>query len=214
MKAAPIGRRFGDGCDLDGSVRSVGEGLHEGRVAAHAAVDPNRVDVDSGVGGGRIEQVRPTMGDTLEHCAHHVLTAGAPRQTQQGASGAVVPARCPQAHQCRDVDDAIGVGASAGNVVALGRIGDQAEVVAEPLDVGSRRQHDAFDAPGEAAVDRPERQGIGAGRMAMGAIGRGLVGAHVEHAAAAEGDLRPTRPNAPLPDQRRLLVAEQRRDGR
>ena len=79
-----------------------------------------------------------------------------PRVTPSSVpAGAVVPRRRAETEQGGHVHDAVGAVAAAGDVVALGARGDQAEVVTEPLDVGARRQHDRLDTPLERAAVRP-----------------------------------------------------------
>ncbi|CAB4885956.1 unannotated protein [freshwater metagenome] len=98
--------------------------------------------------------------------------------------------------------------------MALGRSGDDAEVVAEPLHVRSCRQHDGLDAPGGLAVAAPCHDGE---RAMCGAVGVGWgvrPGAQVEHAAGAEGDLGLPGAYATLPHHRCLLIAGQAGDQR
>ena len=87
---------------------------------------------------GRLEQVGAAMGDPFEHGAHELRPAAATGQPEQRAARAVVPVRRAEAHQRRHVHHAVGVLALRGDVVAVGRGVDDAEVVAQPLDVGAR----------------------------------------------------------------------------
>ena len=150
--AAPIVVDSATGDDLDRSTRGVGDRLHEGGVGAHPAVDAHRRDLDAGVGLGGLEQVGAAMGDALENGTNDVATVGTPRDAEQCAAGPVVPVRCAEAEQRWNVDDPVGVFAAARHVVALLARGDQAEVVAQPLDVRPGREHDRLDAPREFAV--------------------------------------------------------------
>ena len=104
-----------------------------------------------------------------------------PSSTARTSSGRPVPrvrpSRVPrapksqrgraQAQQGGDVDDATGVGARAGHGVALRGVGQDAEVVDQPFDVGPGREHDRLGPPGQLAPDRPGHDGERAVRVAL-----------------------------------------------
>ena len=91
---------------------------------------------------------------------------------------------------------------------------DETHIVTEPLDVGASRQHDAFDAPGEDASQRPDREWIGAMGITVGRLGCAAIGAHVEHATRAERDLGLAGSNTSLANERCLLIADECGDWR
>ena len=136
--------------------------------------------------------------------------AGAAGDAEQGAAGAVVPVGRAEPEQGGHVDHAVGVGARRGDVVGRRpRVGDDAEVVAQPLHVGAGRQHDRLEAPGRARR-RGARRRSGTCRRRPGRRTTGRSGPthEVEHAAGAEGDLGQAGRDAALADERRLLVAD------
>ena len=96
----------------------------------------------------------------------------------------------------------------AATVVGLGGVGDEAEVVAQPLDARAGRQHDRLDAPGVCAGRAARRR---SGRCpAAAALGR-RPGARARCTGRASRRCRrspwPARAGAALPDERGLLVA-------
>ena len=104
--------------------------------------------------------------------------------------------------------------ARGGHGRRVGGVGDDLEVVAQPLHAGAGRQHDRLDAPGVDPVPTPGDDRDGAGRATDG-LGR-PVGAQalVEHAPGAERGLGLPGGRAALPDERGLLVAGHAGDGR
>ena len=92
---------------LHRSLGRVGEGLDEGGVVRHPAVDAQGGDREAGVGLGRLDQVGPALGHALEHRPHDLRTLAAAGEAEQRAARAVVPARGAEAEQGRDVGDAL-----------------------------------------------------------------------------------------------------------
>ena len=114
------------------------------------------VDRQAGVGLGGLDEVGAAVGDALEHRPHDVGRRRAARDPEQRAARPVVPRRRAQAEQRRHVDARRRSSRTveATSWVCAARL-DEAEVVAQPLDVGARRQHDRLDPPRQRAGLRP-----------------------------------------------------------
>ena len=146
MSAAPSAVGFAHRRDLDRALRRVGERLDERRVVGHAAVDAQRRDRDAGVGLGRLDEIRAALGDAFEHCAHDVRARRTRCQAEQRAACAVVPGRRAETEERGHEHDAVGVRAPRRRARGFRRPSSEADLVAEPLHVGARREHDRFDA--------------------------------------------------------------------
>ena len=77
-EAGAHGGGLGVARHLDGSARRIGEGLDEGGIAAHPAVDPQGLGRQSGVAFGGIDEIGPTVRHSLEDRSHD-LRAPEPR---------------------------------------------------------------------------------------------------------------------------------------
>ena len=147
------------------------------------------------------------MGHALQHGPDHLRPARAAGQPEQRPPGAEVPRRRGHAEQGGHEPDVARGGACRGDGLGRGRVVDDAEVVAQPLDRLAGGEHERLDAPGDPSVAAPGRDGERPVRPALGELGPDRADAHVEHPARAEGHLGQTRPGAALADERRLLVA-------
>ena len=148
-------------------------------------------DGEPGVGLGRLHEVGAALGDPLEHGPHDLRPPAAAGEAEQRAPGAVVPARAcrGRAGPGRTRRRRLSSQRLATSWLSAARV-DDAEVVAEPLDVGAGRQHDRLDAPGRHAVAAPGHDREAAARRpARSNRGRSAAEVQVEHAAGAEGDL-------------------------
>ncbi len=170
--------------------------------------------VSSGVGLRRLHEVGAPVRDAFEHGPHDLGPPGTAGQAEERAARAVVPGRRSESEQCRHVDDSTGVVAAGRDLVGLVRALDETEVVAQPLHVGTRREHHGFDPPRHPGSVTPRHDGKRSRGSTLVERGSGLAENDVEHGAGPEGDLGVAGPYAALPDQRSLLVAEQRRDRR
>ena len=190
--------------------------LHERGVVGHAAVDAEA--------GDRRCPESPSAASTRS--APRWAT---PSSTARTSSGRPVPRvrpstvpRAPKSHVGVPSPSSAGtyqtspvVVAAGGDVVRLGRGRDDAEVVAQPFDVGAGGQHDRLDAPGVDAADPPAHDREGSARV-RGSRTRAAQG-------RARGRASPPVPNVilaspvwthALPEERRLLVAGDPRDRR
>ncbi len=155
----------------------------------------------------RLDQIGAPVGDPFEHAAHDLGSAGAAGQAEQRAPGPEVPRRRAEPEEGRHEPDVAGRGHRAGDRLGLGRGGEEAEVVPQPLDSAAGREHDGLDAPRDptVALPRDDREAPAATARLERRTGR--ADAEIEHAAGAEGDLRQPRSDAALTDERGLLVA-------
>ena len=168
----------------------------------------------SAVGDRGFDEVGAALRDTFEHRADQLGPAGAAGEAEDGAARAEVPLRRPEPEQRGHEHHTAGVRALLRDLVALVRAGQDAEVVAQPLHVRARREHDRFEPPrvdpAEPPGDDRERAAVAAGLEA-----RTLRAEHhVQHPTGAERDLRRTGPHAGLTEQRRLLITHQCHDRR
>ena len=116
----------------------------------------------------------------------------------------IPPRRTEAGERGHDVD-AAAVGNRFGERAGLGRVGDHAQAVAEPLDRGAGHEDRAFHRVGDVVggAERPrDRREQSVDRLGQG---RADVGEHER--AGAVGVLRHARLDARLSEQRRLLIA-------
>ena len=115
-----------------------------------------------------------------------------------------------EARECRHEHDVAAVGHGPGERLDLGRVADDAEVVAQPADQRARDGDGPFEgvrgrAGPEARRDRRDQ--------AVGRVDRPPPGVHEHEAAGAVGALELAGLEAGLAEEGRLLVAEIARDG-
>ena len=153
------------------------------RPAASGCSSPVSVSADSTRSAPRWA----TPSSTARTICGRSLPAG---EAEQRAAGAVVPPRGAEPEEGRHVDHAVGGGAAAATSWLVRGVGDDAEVVAQPLDVGAGREHHRLDAPRELAAAAPghDREACRP-RPGARSAGRSRTEAEVEHPAGAEGDL-------------------------
>ena len=174
------------------------------------------VDRQPGVGLGRLDEVGAAVGDALQHGPHDVGRSSCPGSRRAACRGrrspsAACPGRAGPARTRRRRSSSHG----GGDVVALGAVAMQPEVVAQPLDVGAGRQHDRLDAPRQ-----PRRR---ATRRRSGTCRARRAGPTPGASAPRHTSSMPPVPNvilarpgahAALADQRALLVADEGGDRR
>ena len=134
-------RRLAHGRDLDRALAASASACTNVGLRGHAAVDAQHVDRAARVGLGGLDEVGAALGDALEHRAHDLRPPGAAGEAEQRAARAVVPLRraepeqrghVPRRRRCRRTRCATSSDSSAGR--------DDAEVVAQPLDVRAGRR--------------------------------------------------------------------------
>ena len=131
-----------------------------------------------------------------------------PGQAADHAARVGPPARRVQPGEGRDDDAAIAVRHARGERLHVGRRADQAEVVAQPLHERAGHGDGALEHVGR----RPLAEAVGDARdQAVRRRHGALAGVEDEEVAGAVGALGLARCEAALPEERRLLIAEQRR---
>ncbi len=183
---------------LDRHPQDVGLELHEPRVPGRAAVGPKRrhrqIHGHDDVGG--------LEGDRLERGAGDLGPPRAARQARDQTARVGVPVGRAEPGEGGDEVDAAGRLDRAGQSLGLGRIGDQAEAVAQPLHGGAGDEDGALERR-HARLRRRGAEDAVRWRPALLA----LVGQ--DEAARAVGRLGLAGPEAGLAEERRLLVARQ-----
>ena len=134
-------------------------------VRGHATVDLHPADVASPRRARRPRQVGAPVRDSLEHGAHDVGPVRPAGQADERAAGAVVPVRRAEAEQRRARTRRRRCRRTTRRRASdcLGRV-DQAEVVAQPLDVRAGGEHHALEAPASVPADAPRHDREGARR--------------------------------------------------
>ncbi|CAB4944693.1 unannotated protein [freshwater metagenome] len=141
------------------------------------------------------------MGHALEYRPHDLRAAAAAGEAEQCSPGSEIPTRGSEAEQRGHVHNPIGVGALRGHRVRVGHGIDDAEIVAEPFNIRSRRQHDGFDTPDQLLTATPGHDRKGTVTAATGERRAVRSDHHVEHPAGAERDLRRAWCNTALTDE-------------
>ncbi len=196
-------RRLPLGRHLHRDAQHVGEELREEAVRGRAPVHAQH----PGPLRHRVEHVARLVGDRLERRADEVLAAGPARDPADEPARVRLPVRRAEAGQRGDEVDAVGRADRAGELLALGRVCEQPEPVAEPLDRRAGDEDRALERvaglrPGAHRRRRPHEPVRGR---------RAVAAARGEHERArAECRLRLAPREAGVPVQRRLLVAGER----
>ncbi len=160
-----------------------------------------------------LDHVAGLEGHGLDHGPGQVGPAGAPGDAEQRAAGVGIPPRAAQAGEGGHEHDAFGVGDRRGQRPDLGRVGDDAEPVAQPLHGGAGDEDGAFEGVvGDRAIAGPPSASPGSVQatvVSSPSTGSGHVSpdVHQHERAGAVGVLRHARLEAGLAEQRRLLVA-------
>ena len=153
VQAVPVlHRETGEVCRAEGggldaaradhvAADQVGLELHQEVVRAGAAVDLQLADVDTGVALHGADDVIGLIGQRFQRGADQVGTVEPAGQTDDRASGALVPVRRAESRKGRDHIAARRILHSRGIFRALRRRGDHAELVAQPLDRGTGDEH-------------------------------------------------------------------------
>jgi hypothetical protein len=145
--------------------------IHEGK---HRSTSAHTRDADSpqdgelllAVLGHGIEDGLGLEAGSLERGAAQVLLGGVASQTNDAARGRVVPVRSEETREGRDDVDTTGVLDLRGELADLGRVVNERELVAEPLDGGT--------GDGDGTLERVD--GLGVGSSLVGRGGEKTVG--------------------------------------
>ena len=150
---------------------------------------------------GGFDEVCTALGNAVQDRTGDLRSPSASREAQERATGPEVPRRGAEAEECRDEGHAICRRARCSKRVGVRSVVEETEVIAEPLNAGTRREHDGLEAP-----EGPTCSALGDnGEGAMGPTSSGArrigTGDHVEHAPGAEGDLGVPWCNGPLANE-------------
>ena len=148
-------RRLGHLRPHDRHAEQVGLKLHQQLLAGGAAVDAQLRQIDSRVGLHRFEQVGDLEGDALERGAGDVAGGRAAREPDDRAARVGIPVRRAQAGERGHEVDAAAVGHRRRQRLDLGRLRDDAEPVAQPLDHRAADEDAAFERVLGLAADLP-----------------------------------------------------------
>ena len=198
-----------DGAD-DRDVEDVRLELHEQLVAGHAAVHLQRGERHAGVGVHGVDDLAGLERRRLEHRAGQVTLVHVPGEADDGAARVRTPVRREQAGERGHEVGAAVVLHRAGVFLDLGRAGDHAEVVAQPLHQRTGDRDRTLQ-----RVDRVVRADLVAdrGEQAVAAHHPLRAGVEQHEVAGAVGVLGLAGGQACLAEGRRLLVAEDAGDG-
>jgi hypothetical protein len=128
---------------------------HSRSLAAAPAVDPQLLQVLAGLALHQVRDVDGLVGHRLQRRAGEVAPAGAAGQPDDRAAGVLVPVRRAEADEGRDeVDALVAVGELGGQLLGLGGVVDDAELVAQPLDGRAGDEDRALEHVGGAPVER------------------------------------------------------------
>ena len=108
--------------------------VHDRRPAVHPQLGQRRADS----GGHGVDHVPGLVGHGLHHCPGQLGPAHASGEPDERAPGVGVPPGAAEAGEGRDQVGAAGVGDRCGQRTDLGRVGDEPEPVAQPLDGRAR----------------------------------------------------------------------------
>ena len=126
-------RGLGDDRPADRDAEDVGLDLHAQLVGGDAAVDLEHLEVDAGVLLHRLGDVAALVADRLQRGPGQVGVGVEAGQPDDRAAGVGAPVRREQAGERGHEVDAAVVLDLPGERLALGRAGDDAELVAQPL---------------------------------------------------------------------------------
>ena len=138
-----------------------------------------------------------------------MLPPGAPGEAHQTTPGVHVPVGGTQTGEGGDQIDAPGVGDFLGIVLGIPALGEQAQLVPQPLDDGAAHK----DRPLQGVLDRPVQANGDGGDEPVAALAGGLAGVHEEEAAGAVGVFRLARGEAALAEEGGLLIPGDPGDG-
>ena len=156
-----------------------------------------------------LKHVRGLVGDGLQRRADDVRPARAARKADDGAAAVHIPVRRAQPGEGRHEVDVAVVGDGGGDLLRFRRRGDEPHFVAQPLDHRPGHEHAALQGVARLPVELP---GNGGDQVADG-LDRVQPRVHQQKTAGAIGVFRHARGKAAIAEERRLLVAHQRRHG-
>src|SRR5581483_2310672 len=132
VRGTERGRLRYDG-SADRHAQDVGLQLHAQVVGGDAAVDLQHLQVHAGILLHGLADVAALVADRLQGCPGQVSVGVEPGQADDHAAGVASPVRREQPGERRNEIDPAVVGHLAGQRFGLGRTGDHAELVAQPL---------------------------------------------------------------------------------
>ena len=149
-----------------------------------------------------IQHVARLVGNGFQRGTNDVVAVRAAGQAEDGATGIRVPVRCAQTGEGRYHVHAVAVFHLGGEVFGVGRIADQFQLIAQPLNGGAANE----DCPFQRIVHFAAWAAGNSGQQAVVRTYRFFAGVHQQEAAGAVGVFRHARLNTELAVQRRLLV--------
>ncbi len=159
--------------------------------------------MQAGLALHHLEHVAGLVGHRVDRRAGDVLDPRVAGQAEDGAARMRIPVRRAEADERRHQVDAAGIGHRLHQPLDVGRGGDGAQPVAQPLHGRAGDEHRPFERVGGAAAEPPGDRG----QQALGRGHRPLAGVEQHEAAGAVGVLGGARLEAGLAEERRLLVA-------
>ena len=171
-------------------------------VGRRAAIDPQFAECVSGILLHRLQHLGTLEGDGFQSGTSDARARGATGHAEQGAARIGVPVRRPEAGVCRHQIDAAAVGHRGGQRLDLGRRGDHAQAVTQPLHDGAAHEDAAFEQVGRFAATLP----ADGTQQAMARGYRRIAGIHHQEAAGAVGVLGHAARQTVLPEGSGLLV--------
>ncbi len=133
-KSGSGGRRLDDLRAHHRDSENVGLKLHEHIVGGSTPIGTELLDLLAGISIHRIDDVAGLVGDAVEGGADDVLASAAPGETDDRSPSPHVPVGSAEPGEGRNDEDPAGVLDLGGDVFGLGRAGDQAHLVPQPLD--------------------------------------------------------------------------------
>ena len=193
----------------DGESADVGLELHEEVVGHGAAVGSELAGPDVEVVLHGREDVAHLIGDAFEGGPGEVGGRRASGEPDDGSAGVLVPMGRAEAGEGGDEIDAAVVVDREGQSLGGGRVGDESEAVAEPLDGRAADEDASLEGVGHAVAELP-----GDGREEVVGGGDGRFARVEDHEASCPiSRLEHAALHAELSEEGGLLVAGHARDG-
>ncbi len=203
--------RRGLGVDraLDRHIQQVRLELAQPVVRGGAAIDPEHLEGDPGVGDHRPDHVGHLVGHRVDRGPGDLGQAGPPGDPDEGPPGVGIPVRRAEPDERRHEVDPAGVGHGLRQPGDLGGVAAGLQAVAQPLDRGAGHEGRALEGIDGPALPQPpadrRQEPVRRGH-------RPLAGVHQEEGTGPVGRLGRSRLEAGLAEGRRLLVAGAARD--
>ena len=188
-----------------GDAKDVGLELHEQTVGGHATVDFEDIEQAARIGGHGVDHVARLPGHRLQGGAGDVSARDVGGQADDDAACVGAPVGGEQTGEGRHQGAAAVVGDAGGQGLDLGRGGEEAQIVAQPLDQRAGDGDRAFQGVDGRGLADAVAEG---GEQAMVRSDRSLAGVDQQEVAGAIGALALAWREAGLAEQGGLLVAE------